>query len=128
MKRLFAFCLLYSGASLSWGQGQTAFPVDPTTHRIRYSGLVSVTGRRQADLQAGAQAWAKGISPPDKPAVLTHAPDAERLIVHGSQPFPIRIAMLRRRRPRVRYHTIQSSWCCTIPRRFRCRTGATRMT
>jgi len=87
MKYLFAFCLLYPWASLSWGQAPTAFPVDPTTHRIRYTGSVPVTGRRPADLLASAQVWAKGISPPDKPAVSTHTPDGEQLVVQGAQPF-----------------------------------------
>lgn len=87
MKHLFVFCLLYSWTSLSWGQGRTTFPIDSITHRIRYTGLVSVPGRRPVDLLANAQTWAKGISTLDKPVVTTHAPDAERLVVYGAQPF-----------------------------------------
>jgi hypothetical protein len=87
MRRFFALCLLCLWASRSWGQAPTPFPLDPTTHRIRYTGLVPVTGRRQADLLASAQAWAKGISTPDQPAVNTRVSDAERLVVQGTQPF-----------------------------------------
>jgi hypothetical protein len=87
MKISLAFFLLYCWAAITWGQTQTTLPVDPTTHRIRYTALVPVAGRSQADLLASARVWAKGISLPDKPAVLTSTPDTDLLVAYGRQPF-----------------------------------------
>jgi len=86
MKLLLAF-LLYCWAGTTWGQARTALPVDPTTHRIRYTALVPAAGRSQVDLLACARAWAKGIGTSDKPAVSTSTPDTEVLVAYRSQPF-----------------------------------------
>jgi hypothetical protein len=82
-----AFFLVHYWADTTWRQTRTTLPVDPTTHRIRYTALVPVAGRRQTDLLAAARTWFLEIGRPDKPAVLTSTLGTDVLVAYGTQPF-----------------------------------------
>lgn len=94
------------------GQAPAAWPLDPATHRIRYAAVVPVAGARQADLLARARGWATGFAALGQPAVLTHAPDTEVLIVSGTQPFAYSYALAgTATRPALRHTTPLVPYC-----------------
>ena len=93
MKPLLSIVCLGCLASAARGQAPVAWPLDPTTHRIRYQAVVSVADVSQPDLLARACGWATGVASPGAPPVVTHEPDTEVLVVSGAQPLAYTYAL-----------------------------------
>ena len=107
MKILLTFLLTYWVAGPTWGQAPASLPVDKTTHRISYTGVVPVVGISQADLLARACVWANEMATLDKPLVVTSRQDAEVLVAFNSQPFVYTYATSRKATTNLQHYTIK---------------------